>query len=233
MNRIALLSFFLSLFLCCQAQENDVSLLKHEVYKLKRYRGTKKAEAKAFFENGIKQLEAKKGAGAAFSFRKALAEDEQFIEAYDYLAHTYRRMGKPDSALYYVGLSLEIYTKGIVALREQALAYELKKNNQEALRIYKRIAKMFPKEHDGFFGVARLMVLDEQYDNAVDFGREATKHCSSKDKACMGETHYILAIAYHYMQRAAKSKSHAKKAQDNGVVISPQMLKILGLEKTD
>lgn len=190
-------------------------------YKETRYYGLSYSEQANNFYND---------AGAAFDegnfkkavtlYKKAIKTDPVFIYAIDNLGLTYRKMGDYKKAASTYDESLSIYPEGTYAILNQAIAYTSLKDYNSALKNYHYYLNLYPDDPEGYYGIGKVLVLSEDYENAIDYVFFAHKIYTSQKSDFVKDTEDLTTIIYDKLKEQDKLDLFNQKAADFGIKVN-------------
>ncbi|MCU0393670.1 MAG: tetratricopeptide repeat protein [Thermoflexibacter sp.] len=194
------------------------------------YNSSKSAEARAFYNEGFTYAKNGDFNNAIESYRKAIAIDRRYVEAYDNIGVAFRRLNMLDSAEHYYLQSIKLYPKGAMARQNLGLVYQIKKEYEKALEQYRAIQDINPEGPEGVYGMAQTYLNMGDFDKAIEAGLKAEKIYEKNKDPWIADAHVLLGIAYFESGKKSKGKSYLKKAIEAGVKLSPQQKKYYELD---
>jgi len=165
--------------------------------------------------------------GAIYHYKAAIGFDENFIEAYDNLAVIYRKLGMLDEAEVCYKEAIRRYPEGQMAYQNIAIVYEYKGDYREALKYCEKLQEIAPKNPEGFYGAARMLMMLERYDEAIKVGKKAIKKYKKLDDPYISDAYFVVGLNYLYKQDTKNGKKYMYEAIDHGMDLSIEDLKEL------
>ena len=191
------------------------------------YTSTKSAEAKEYFDNGNKYFDEHNYSKSVECFEHAIAIDNNFIDAYDNVALTFRHAGNLDSAEYYNLASIKKYPKGTVALRNMGVIEIMKKNYGSATDYYHRAIAMNSKDAEAYFGLTRVYSLTDNIPEAIKTGHITEQLYKETNDPNIGDCYMLLAVAYYTSHDKPNAQKYLKLAQGTGMKIDQKYVDII------
>ena len=109
---------------------------------------TTREDASQFYNDGYKAFHSNDFPKAIDLYKKAIAIDPQFTDAYDNCGLSYRRLGNLDSAEIYYKKSTALNPKAMIAHANLAIVYIDKGNLDAAMNEYNEIKKYNPNIYE-------------------------------------------------------------------------------------
>lgn len=165
-------------------------------------------------------MEEKKYDLAIESFGIALKEDKYFVLAYDDIAVCYRQMNDFDNAIKYYKKSLSIFPEGDFALKNIGVIYSLKSDFKTSNEYYQKFIKFYPQDAEGYFGLGKNQILQEDLENALVNIFIAHKIYLKENSAYIKDTETLESIIFKEMKKKGDEQKFIKIASENGININ-------------
>lgn len=191
------------------------------------YNGTKSDEARAYFNEGVKQGRLKNFDEAKKAYQKAIKADKNYVEAYDNLGLLYRRNGDLKNAIKYYKKSIEIYPGGVLAHQNLAAVYNMQKQPELAIEEYKQIIEIDPDNAEGYYGIANTYLGIQKFDEALEYARTALGIYIKDNSPHLADGYQMIGIIYYYKGDKEKAKKNLSMAKTHGAKIHPALEKEL------
>src|SRR5439155_1551215 len=156
--------------------------------------GTKSEKAKEFFNQALDNFDQKNFKKAIELNKLAIAEDTNFIDAYDNLGLAYRKLNMLDSAEHYYQYSFEKNPTNTTPIQNLAVVAELQNNFEKASLLYLIMTSMEPENPEGHFGMARTKYMLGKTEEAFKSGQLAEKYYKKVNSPYIGDCYYLLCI---------------------------------------
>ena len=191
------------------------------------YNFTESEEAAEHYRTAYKLEESGDIDGAIENYKAAIGIDENFIEAYDNLAVIYRRLGMLDEAEMYYKEAIRRYPEGELAYQNIAIVYEERGDYKTALSYYEQLQEVNPQNPEGHYGVARMCLQLDRYDEGIKAGKKAIKKYKKLDDPYIMDGYFIVGLCYLYKQDTKNGKKYIYDAMEYGLDLSLEELKEL------
>lgn len=183
------------------------------------YRLSESLKANQHYDSGNQLLQQRKYKEARKEFKAALVIDDQFIYAWDHLAVSYRREEKFKKAIKIYQKSLEIYPEGHVALLNIAVSYSFIQDYNTSLEYYEKLKTLYPDNPEGYFGAARIQIIQENYADALDNVFTAHRIYEEINSDYISDSKKLISILYTLMEEEGLSDLFNEKAGTYGISI--------------
>jgi tetratricopeptide (TPR) repeat protein len=202
-------------YYCPKIKEYILAFREAQFYKM-----SDSDKANEFYEAGIKAYNSDDFKIAEKEYLKAIKADPKFVYAYDNLALTYRKLSQYKKAVKYYGESLKIFPEGKFAIQNQAIAYLYLKDNMNALKNYDRLINLYPGNPEGFFGTAKVLFMNENYEDALDYAFYSHKMYAAQKSDYVRDTEELISSIHDKLKEQGKLEIFNKKAKDHGISIN-------------
>jgi len=202
---------------------NDNTNNKITISETGLYDGTKSDKARNYYNKAKDFADNHDFNNAKKYYLKAIKEDDTYIEAYDNLGLTYRRLGKIDDAIIYYKKSIELYPSGITAHQNLATAYNIIKDYDNAIKEFNEIAKIEPNNPESYFGLANTYMTISKFDKALQNAKKALELYKKSNSHLVGDGYYLEGLIYYYKNDKIKAKEDFQNAKKLGVKLHPQI----------
>lgn len=144
---------------------NDCKALKkitfsNDEHKLNSYSTNK--EANKIYNQGIKESEKGNYKKALKYYKKAVALDNKFVFAWDNLGRSYRELHDYDKAIEAYKNSIAIDSLNRTPLMNIAVAYNYKKDFENAEYWYNKLKEAYPNDPEGHYGLSLVYMNRKQ-----------------------------------------------------------------------
>lgn len=156
---------------------------------------TTKENARQFYNDGYKAFHSSDFPKAIELYKKAIAIDPQYIDAYDNCGLSYRRLGNLDSAAVYYKKSFKLNPKAMIAHANLAIVYTGKGNFEAALNEYNEIKKNNPGDPEAFYGAASIYFQMENIEKALENSLKALELYNTSYPQYAGDAEYYVGLA--------------------------------------
>lgn len=197
----------------------NVRRLVIENKKTKFYGLSDNLEANKYFDKGNQYLESRNFKKAIKEFKSAVKFDPNFVYAIDHLAISYRRQEDYKSAVKYYKKSLEIFPEGNVALLNIAVCYSNLKDDEKSIKNYAELKFLYPNDPEGYFGLARMLLIKEDYENALDNLFIAHRIYIQTDSEYQKDSQKLFEFISAKLEKLGKSELIERKAKENNITI--------------
>jgi len=177
-------------------------------------------KANELYRSGNKLLTAEKYDEAIPFFEKALKADSKFLFAADNLAICYRKKKDYNTALKYYQQSLEIFPAANLALLNAAVVYTLNNNDDEALKHYAKLKYYYPKDPEGYFGVAKMSILAGKYEDALDNAFTAHLLYVDAKSPYINDSNTLVTYIYKQMKEKNMLELFNSKAKQYNITVN-------------
>lgn len=170
-------------------------------------------DAVAFYIQGAKLLDEGKYEEAEQFFWEAVAIDEDYIDALDYLGIVLRRLGKTNEAISVLKKSIERDSINPVPYNSLIMAYLDKGDFRNALKICDDAIENIPYSGDGFYHKGAVLMKQKKYKDAITNLETALDMYKGTDESQYDETLFSLGYCYYNMKKWDEAIGYFEKAQ--------------------
>ena len=181
------------------------------------YTHTKSEKANKYYNEGHDATEARNFKKAIEYYKLAIAEDPDYIDAYDNAGVAFRQLDMLDSAALYYLISIKKYPKGTVARGNMAVVEEMRGNPEKALAYYNECLAIDNKDPETYYGLMRVYGKLQKFDEALASGNKAEQLYFQRNDPYIGDCYYMLCITHIMMNNKEKARLYATKAESKGV----------------
>ena len=139
--------------------------------------------------------------------------------AIDHLAISFRKQGNYKSAIKYYKESLEIFPEGHLALLNIAVCYSAIRDNEASIGSYEKLKFYYPKDPEGYFGLARMQFMNEDYENGLDNLFIAHRIYVETDSDYQKDSSGLISLFSEKLTELGKSDLVEKKAKEHNMNI--------------
>lgn len=195
------------------------------------YKGSESKEATQYFDQASEKSIAKDYKGAIKLYEKALKEDPNFIEAYDNIGLSYRKLGDFKNAISNYKKSIELYPEGRMAHMNLGIVYNIQKEYDKAIAEYEIIQKNDPEDPEGYYGAISPYLMKGDFKSAIKTATKTVELYEATNSEYLSQAQYLLGISYYYDKDKVNAKTYIEQAKKNGFNNVPQdILKELEIE---
>jgi tetratricopeptide (TPR) repeat protein len=197
----------------CESEKQKIV----ENTKKQYYSYSKNENAKNSYIIAKDAMEEKKYEIAIEGFQIALKYDDQFVLAYDDIAHCYRQLNNFDNAIKHYKKSLKIYPEGDFALTNIGVVYSLKSDFKTAVTYYEKLMKFQPTNAEGYFGAGKNQFLYNDYENALNNIFIAHRIYTEQNSDYVKDTEQIIGAMFQKLKQENKEDLFNKIAEKNNI----------------
>ena len=162
-------------------------------------------------------------------YRKAAELYPNFVEAYDNLGLCYRHLQVPDSSELWLKKSIEVDPNGTVSRQRLGVLYTKQKSYRKALRQYNELMELHPRNPEGFFGAAKVQLIQGDYEIASRNAAKALEIYRKDNAPYMADASFLLGMIYFYQDDYGKARDYLGEAEKLGKEIPPPLREKVGL----
>ncbi len=220
-NTLSVVSFFCS-FLLNTLQAQEPRLGQTEVYK-----PTTSDKARTFYNEATIKLNKSDFKAAVELYKKAIVADTNYIDAYDNLALSFRRLNLLDSAMKYYKISNRKFPSGVLALQNMAVVESIRGNYSSAISNYQEIIRLQPDNPEGYYGLAEIQLKTGKLDDALRNASVAERIYRETNNPYIGDAYYLTCWIYVKKENYTQAKRYLLLAKENGVKVNAELEKAL------
>ena len=216
-------SIFFTLLLntvLCLGQEKRV--ISNELYT-----PTESETARNYYNSGHDYFVQENFKKAVEYYKMAILEDPNYIDAYDNLGLSFRNLNLLDSAQKYYLISHSKYPKGAVAITNLAVVQEYKNNTEGAIIYYKKAIEIEPENPEGYYGLSRMYLNSNKYEDALKYGLIAEKYYKLNNSPYIGDCYYLLCLIYYYNNNKPLAQKYLALSKKAGIDVNKNIEKDL------
>lgn len=188
------------------------------------YKMSENEQANLHYKRGTAFMENDELPQAISEFKSALEYDPQFVYALDHLALCYRRQKDYESAIACNKKSLAIFPEGDVALLNMAATYSYMMDIAHAARYYDQLKFFYPDNPEGYFGLARMLFMAEEYDKALDNMFVAHGMYKEVNSHYLKDSEQLMQIMFSKLKELNKTDLMEQKAREHNLTLDNLIL---------
>jgi tetratricopeptide (TPR) repeat protein len=192
------------------------------VEEIKKALFLKPKDAELYFRLGDIYREKQDYNQAIREYKKAIGFAPQMADAYYNIALCYRGLGQTEEEIAGYKTALKIQPNMLAAISNLGNAYFNLKKFDLAIEQYKLAAQLRPDEALIYYNIGAAYSNKADYDQAIEAYLKAISIQPDS-----GDAHYGLSFCYYNQKQYQSSLNHLKIAQQLGVKIDENLLKIL------
>lgn len=175
-----------------EGQNLNFAIPVNEVLKVYKKGGVNKSDLSAadLFYKALSEDKADKNEQAIIDYKKAIAIDPNFVEAYYNLGVLYVENGNLDNAIFYFKKAIDVTPYSWIYYN-LAFAYEKKEDYNAAILYYKKTVEIDPNCAKAYCNLAMAYQGKADYDNQIYYSKKAI--ALNPDDAL---AHYNLGVGY-------------------------------------
>lgn len=194
------------------------------------YNSTESKEAKEFYDKGFECSEKEDYKNAVKWYKKSVAADDKFVEAYDNMGAAYRRMGDLDNAEKCYKKSIELYPQGSMAHQNLGIVYWIEKKPEQALEQYSIMQKNDSTDAEGYYGTIQIYFALKDYKSAIKNAAKTLEIYEATSSPYLKDAQYLLGLSYYYDGDNKNAKIYLEQAQKSGSKIPDALVKELDIK---
>jgi tetratricopeptide (TPR) repeat protein len=173
--------------------------------------------AQQFYEEGNEEYAKENYFNAVSKYKRALAIDSMFAFCWDNLGLTYRKMEKYDEAIAAYRRSLQVDPNGKTPLQNIPVAYEYQHKYPEAIQSYRDYIAKQAKDPEGFYGLGRVLVMQDELEDGLDNLCKAYNLYISLNSPYRTDAEQVISLVYSKMKKANKVKEFKEILEKNDI----------------
>jgi len=223
---IAILVFIISIG-CGQNNKNndDIRYKENELIS-----PSSKTYAVQFYNTGYRAFSKGDYKKAIELYKKAIAIDANYIDAYDNCGLSYRRLNILDSAEVYYKKSIAMNPKVMIAHGNLAIVYSNQGKWDDALNEYNEIKKYNPEDPEAYYGAADVYFRINDIDNALKNALSATRLFGAINHPYLCDAEFYVGLAYYRKNDKLNAKKYMQDAMYHGRKIGPEYISEFSLK---
>ena len=207
------------------AQTKKERTVEAKAVSISMYNSTKNKEALEFYSEGSEKFKEQNYKAAIKLFEKAVEKDPKFVEAYDDMGVSYRKLGDLKNAIKNYDKSIELYPDGIMAHQNLGLIYSIQKEYKKAIEEYEKSQKINPEDPEGYYGTINIYLQLGEYKNAIKSATKTMEIYEATNNPYLSDAQYILGLSYYYDKDKKNAKTYLEMAKKSGVQVDAKILK--------
>ncbi|MEM7660146.1 MAG: tetratricopeptide repeat protein [Bacteroidota bacterium] len=173
--------------------------------------GTTSPEAKSHYRTAT---QAANPVVAKQQLFQAIANDANFVDAYNQLANLYIDLEQYDSAAHYYETSLDRYPRGIRAHQGLARVCQLQGNFTGAVQQYEELLRHFPNYPPAFYGIALVQFNQNNYSETIRNSEQAMRlYLQANRPLPAADARMLAAQAYQQQGEYAQALKYLKASK--------------------
>ena len=185
------------------------------------YKDSDSPSARKLFQSASDQGRVGKYQKAKQLYLRALAEDEDYVEAIDHLGDIYQQVGDLDSAEFYYQQSLKLKPEGVIAGSNLAAVYQKQGLQDSAIAQYHRLISIYPEYPGAYHGLAAIYLNEKDYDNGIKAAEAALKLYLNAGRPLLAADARMLAgQGYMHLENYKKAIRYFKASKKHFVAKS-------------
>ncbi|MDZ4664620.1 MAG: tetratricopeptide repeat protein [Bacteroidota bacterium] len=207
------------------AQSKKERAVESKSVAMDMYNSSQNTEALEFYSKGSEKLGAGDYKGAIKLFEKAIDKDPKFVEAYDDMGVSYRKLGDFKNAIKNYEKSIELYPNGAMAHQNLGMIYAIQKEFQKALNEYETSQKLKPEDPEGYYGTVNIYLQLGEYKKAINNAKKTLDIYEATKNPYIADAQYLLGMSYYYDKDNKNAKTFLELAKKGGAPVDPKVLK--------
>jgi tetratricopeptide (TPR) repeat protein len=186
-------------------------------------RSTQSIKAKEYYDAGKDAYERHKVIDAIANFKAAIAEDSDYVDAYNALGFTYQGVhgkngkgGKSDSALYCFQESHRRYPDGAAAIRWLGMFYSVCHNVAKAAEYLEQAVALDPCNPVICHVLAMSYFNMGKTTEALEYAQKAEKYYKQTNSRNLGDCYTSLYLIYVQAKNEKQARKYRKLAEAAG-----------------
>jgi len=156
-------------------------------------------------------------------YKLAVAEDPNFLDAYDNLGLAFRQLNMVDSAERYYLISFNKNPNGFTANQNLAVVEEVRNNYAQALKYYAKLIELESENPEGYYGVSRMQFMLKNNKEALKNGLLAEQYYKKINSPYIGDCYYILCMIYVNDNNIPLAKKYLALCKKEGVKVDKDL----------
>jgi len=189
---------------------NDCKALKKITFsndeeKLNSYSTNKKANE--FYNKGISESRNGNYKKALKYYKKAVTIDDKFVFAWDNLGRAYRELHKYDKAIEAYKNSIAVDSLNRTPLMNIAVAYNYKKDFENAEYWYTRLKDIYPKDPEGHYGLSLVYMNKNKLEASLNSVIDALELYQESKSPYAADAKKVMKYLYNLFKEQNKTDS--------------------------
>lgn len=179
---------------------------------------SKDINALAAYNKGVEAMQGDNFKAALPHFLEAVKIDSTFAFAWDNVGICYRNLGEIDKAIDAYKTSLFFEPSGITPLQNLAVAYTFKEDYDQAIVVYEKITKVYPKNPEGYFGLGRVYTaFKNDLEQGLDYMCKSYNLYTEQKSPYRVDAETLMGAIYQEMKTQGKEEKFIKILKDNNI----------------
>lgn len=172
------------------------------------------------YNKGVEAMKGSDFKAALPHFLDAVKIDSTFAFAWDNVGICYRNLGEIDKAIDAYKTSLFFEPSGITPLQNLAVAYTFKEDYDQAIVVYEKITKVYPKNPEGYFGLGRVYTaFKNDLEKGLDYMCKSYNLYEEQKSPYRVDAETLMALIYQEMEKQGKEKKFIQILKDNNIIM--------------
>lgn len=170
------------------------------------------------YDKGVAALKENNYKAALPYFLDAVKMDSTFAFAWDNVGICYRNLGEIDKAIDAYKTSLFFEPSGITPLQNLAVAYTFKEDYDQAIVVYEKIIKVYPKNPEGYYGIGRVYTaFKDDLERGLDYMCKSYNLYIEQKSPYRVDAENLISLIYKEMKTQGKEEKFIKILKDNNI----------------
>ncbi|AHM61487.1 hypothetical protein D770_16165 [Flammeovirgaceae bacterium 311] len=183
------------------------------------YEVSSNPEAITYYTPGNKALSKQKYKRAIQLYKKALHIDPTFVMAMDRMAIAYRQLGEYNEAIKWYEQSHIVKPEGHIAIINLADIYSVRVEKNKALALYQELIDRYPDNPEGYFGISKILVIQENFTQALPIAVQAHKMFARQGNPHIRESNLLISRIFVEMEKRGEEEKFLDVISEAGIDI--------------
>lgn len=172
------------------------------------------------YNKGVEAMKGNNFKAALPHFLDAVKFDSTFAFAWDNVGICYRNLGEIDKAIDAYKTSLFFEPSGITPLQNLAVAYTFKEDYDQAIVVYEKITKVYPKNPEGYFGLGRVYTaFKNDLEQGLDYMCKSYNLYTEQKSPYRVDAETLMGAIYQEMKKQGKEEKFMQILKDNNILM--------------
>ena len=180
-------------------------------------------KARKYYNDAYDQFDKGNFTKSITLYKLAVAEDPDFLDAYDNLGLAFRQLNMLDSAERYYLISYNKNPNGFTANQNLAVVEEIRNNYEKALRYYTKLTELEHENPEGYYGVSRMYFILKNNKEALKYGLLAEEYYKKIKSPYIGDCYYILCMISLNDKNIPLAKKYLALCKKEGVKVDKEL----------